>query len=192
MNCRINKGTHPAFLLTLAVALALSPLLTGCSEEDSPSSDAAVDLGHTHDGAHAHDGSADDLDAEACAHLTSGPFVDAATGTDPASAGAVGADHQAYRVTLEANAAGMVRFAADGPGDLQVFMSADVPLVATDDQGAPIAIEETEDHISACDAIAVRHTLELVAAGTIFLELGPVAAATTVTLVLEHGAHEHH
>jgi hypothetical protein len=165
-------------ILAMAASLALA---AGCSDDD---------IQDTHDGGHGAD-SGQDVDKGACAHLTKGPFTDVTAGADAKSAGAVKDDHTAYRVALSAGKIGHVSFAAADKGDHLFYLDLGVKLELQDDKGKGIAPEKSESSVKACAAIKAKHTVDLPAAGTYYLKLGPEAADAKVTLVIEAAEHTH-
>jgi hypothetical protein len=169
-------------LLTItALCAALVLLGPGCGDGGAENADAAPQA----------DGGAEDLDAEGCEHMKEGPFVDVSAGAAAATAGEVKSDHHAYRVALTTGQAGYVKYAAAAAGDHVFFLDANVPFAVQDDQGAAVAIEESVTDFTVCTEVAVKHTVELSAVGTYYLVLGPDAAATGVTIVVEAAGHHH-
>ena len=168
-----NKST--ALLVALAVALAVP----ACGDDDE-----------TSDNHHHVDDGGIDLDEEGCEHLEGGPFVTVTAGADQASAAEVKADHHAYTITLTADQAGFVKFAADAAGDHVVFLDADVPFAVEGSGGTRLTIEESLTTIGACTTVKGKHTFELPAVGLYFFQLGPTATAE-VKLVIEEAGHGH-
>lgn len=170
--------------------LALSqPHVTVTREDDDGDADAGVQ--DASDG-----GSEDDPNEEACEHTKQGPFVPAegaapAAGTDAASALQVRADHKAYRVALSAGQQGWIRYSADAPGELVVFLSQDVGLAANNDSNPPQAIPvEDKSTVDECTEVATRHTIDLDNVGTVYLLLGGAPTQSDeLTIVVEHGDH---
>ena len=117
-------------IITMAMALA------ACSDEDE----------HSHQ--HADGGT--NINTEGCAHLKNGPFVDVTGGADIKSAGKVGEDHKAYRVTIPAGAAGYVSFAAGDKGDHLLFLDAPVMFEGLDDQGQTVQPEKRAPYSNTC------------------------------------------
>ena len=171
-----------------AVAAALAAVLAwGCSDDGEPAADsgAADTMHHQGDGGHG------GLDEGACEHLTKGPHKNVTAGADAASAAEIKSDHHGYKVALTSGAAGFVKFAADASGDHALFLDQDIAVEVQDDKGAALSIEESLKSISACTEVKGKHTIELPAAGTYYFKLGPGAALTSVTLVIEEAGHSH-
>jgi len=136
------------------------------------------------------DGSADHLDEEGCEHMTEGPFVEVTATAVQAQAPAIASDHHAYRVALQADQAGYVKYAASTVGDRAFFLSSNVLFAVEDDQGKPVPIEESLTSIAACDVVRAKHTVPLPSVGTYFIRLGPDEATAQVTIIVEEaGAH---
>ena len=172
-------------LIMISLTTALALCTGGCDEDAPPLHDGghALDHGHLHDGP--------DQDTEGCAHLQKGPFVDLAAGADAAAAPAVKADHRAYRVALSANKAGFVAYAAADGGDHLFFLDRKIAILFLDDKGKAVSPEKSEATIKACAEVKSKQTVDLPAAGTYYLQLGPELADATVTLVIEPAGHEH-
>ena len=166
-------------MMVLAVALALA----GCSDDDT--NPPAVDAGPTHK-----DGGTNP-NAGGCEHIKTGPFVDVTGGADFKSAGAVKADHKAYRVSLPAGAASWAKFAADDKGDHVFFLGAAVMFELQDDAGKTVKPEKSDTSIKECAEVKGRYLVDLPAVGTYYLKLGPSAATSKVTLVIEEAGHGH-
>jgi hypothetical protein len=171
------RTTHT--ITTFLLGLALLGLAVGgpaCGGGDNQSADA----GSPQDGG-------DPLDLEGCEHMTEGPFLDVTAGSDAATAGEVKSDHHAYRVAVAAAQAGYVTYAAGAAGDHVFFLDANAAFAVQDDQGAAVAVAATVTDFTACTAVNVKHTVALPSVGTYYLVLGPEAAATTVSIVIEAG-----
>ncbi len=146
---------------------------------------ACDDHDHDHDHDHA------DPTEEACEHAAEGPF-EAVNAAEAAAAPAIqGFEHSRVDITLLAGAdgnGGSVAFNVAAEGDYVFFLSDDVPLAFSDDDGE-VAIEATAT-IDACAEVAVSYTVEL-SPGVTVLTFGPTDA-TEVGLVFEAaGAHDH-
>lgn len=165
--------------LTVISAAALSA--AGCSD------DAQAKL----DGGHGHAEAGVNLNGEGCEHMEKGPFVDLQGAADPATAPELKADHHAYRVTIPAGAAGYARFAADAVGDLVLFFDADLLLAVEDDKGAAVALEKSEKGIAECTIVKAKHTVPIATVGSYRFKLGPSAAVSKVTIVVEEASHAH-
>ncbi len=131
------------------------------------------------------------LNAAGCEHLEKGPFVELQGTTDAASAPELKADHKAYRVTIPAGAAGYVKLNADAVGDLVLFLDADVGTGVEDDKGATVAIEKSERSVAECTIVKARHTVHVATVGSYRFKLGPSAAVSKVTVVVEEAGHAH-
>jgi hypothetical protein len=190
-------------LLGIAVLIAALGALPACDDEETtPAADSGqVDASVQPDAASGADATPTDAaeentNEEGCEHTKQGPF-EPATGATPAGIDAAGAievkaDHKAYRVALAADTAGWIKFLADEAGELLLFVSEDVPLLAKDAAGDPVDIEERAD-VSECTEVAKRHTIDIAGAGAFFFVLGGQGtAATTVTIVVEESGHHHH
>ena len=182
-------------IIGMIAALALA--LAGCSDDNNHDGGHQLEGGHDgghHDGqlhdGQSHDGGGD-LDKEGCEHLQKGPFVDLTAGADAKSAATVKADHKAYRVALSAGKAGFVSFAAADKGDHVFFLDQNTKAEFQDDKGKAITVEKTETSVTACAEVKAKLTVDLAAAGTYYLKLGPVTVDSTVTLVVEQGGHKH-
>lgn len=176
---------------TICIALAALALAPACSDADLEH-EHAHDGGHQHDGTHQHgDSGTGDVDKEGCEHLKQGPYVDLTAGVDAKGAPQVKADHKAYRVALAAGQAGYLSFAAADKGDHLLYLDRNPRLQAQDDKGQAVAIESSVTSIAACTEVKARHTVELPAAGTYYLVLGPETANSKVTLVVEPAGHKH-
>jgi hypothetical protein len=155
--------------------ILLSALLAACSD----------------DPAETHGDTEPDVDAEACEHLSEGPYNDVTAAADSATAPSVDAEHTAHRIALPAATGGYVSFASGAAGDIIFFLDADVPLAIEDASGAAVPIEESCDPAAcsaSCTLLAGRHVVEL-AVGTYYLLLGPSSSAT-VALVHEEAGHQ--
>lgn len=166
--------------LNTLMALALTVTLAACSDDGG----GAVDSKPGPDGGHS-------VDNEACEHMAKGPFADVTAGTDAASAATVAMDHKAYRVSLAANQTGFVKLAAAAIGDHVVFTDTDIAFAIKDDKGGTVSIEESLKSVSACSQVKGKHTFEVPLVGTYVFELGPVAKAAKVLLVIEEADHQH-
>jgi hypothetical protein len=119
-----------------------------------------------------------DLDAEACEHISDGPFVQHLAAETVADAPDVSAEHTAHDVVLvelDGVNGGFVSFQAPAAGEYVFFLDQDVPLSIQSSAGADVLVEER------CDPAACSPTCALVrgrllvdlAVGTYYLELGP-------------------
>jgi hypothetical protein len=146
--------------------ILLSALLAACSDEP----------------AETHGDTEPDVDAEACEHMSEGPYNDVTAAADSATAPSVDAEHTAHRIALPATTGGnggYVSFASGAAGDIIFFLDADVPLAIEDASGAAVPIEESCDPAAcstSCTLLAGRHVVEL-AVGTYYLLLGPSSSA---------------
>lgn len=164
--------------ITISATMMLA--LAACSDDTQA----------TPDGGHHHEAGVN-LNSEGCEHMEKGPFVDLQSATAPAAAPELKADHHAYRVTIPAGAAGYVKFAAGAVGDLVLFLDADVSLGIEDDKGAAVSIEKSEKGIAECTIVKAKHTVEITTVGSYRFKLGPSAAASKVTIVVEEASHAH-
>lgn len=175
---RITRTENKAAGETLSTNLAATKLAVTVTRSD------------THDGGPGADGG-EDVNAEACGHLTKGPFSTVTAGADAKSAPTIKAGHDAYRVSLSAGKVGHVGLAAADKGDHLFYLNLGVKLALQDDKGKAVAPEKSEGSVKACAEVKAKHTVELPAAGTYYLKLGPEAADATVTLVIEAAGHTH-
>jgi hypothetical protein len=153
------------------------------------------------------------LDAEACEHMTEGPFIDVTAGASASAAPDVSAEHTSHRIALVAHGAagggggggsgggggggtaasprgGYVSLAVPNAGDVVLFVDADVPLSVQDATGSDVAVEDSCDPSACstdCDLLKGRHTVEL-GVGTYALRFGPTDIAS---VALVHEAHAH-
>jgi hypothetical protein len=122
--------------------------------------------------------------AEACEHTEVGPNnAAAASAVGDTSAGDISAAHTSHDVTLVAVAGGnggFVRFDSVG-GPTLIFVTVDLPVVATDANGAAIALTAADE--SECTQVVKSFSGDL-PVGVVFLELGPTDA-TEVSIVIE-------
>jgi hypothetical protein len=133
------------------------------------------------------------LDAEACEHMSEGPYNDVTATYDPIAAPDVSAEHTAHRIqTLKSTFVGHVAFLSDAAGDVIFFRDNHTPFEIEDSTGALVPIEESCDWAacsSECDLLARRDIVHL-EVGTYLLAVGPTSEPS-VTLVHEREAHEH-
>lgn len=160
--------------MTRITSLSITALaalgLTGCSDD------------HDH---------GDDVDAEACIHLDSGPFQDLVTSeTRDSSAPGIADDHVAYTLELPASGTGYVFFGAGEAGDFAFFFDQAVDVELTDSAGAVVAPEETATSSPACGTIQLRNVWPL-EVGTYYLEVSSTAVPE-VNVVVEHLVHDDH
>lgn len=165
-------------VIIFAAALALA----GCSDDDGQQQSDA--------GAQHLDGGTNPNE-EGCEHLKKGPVVDVTGGADFKSAGQVKEDHKAYRVSIPAGAASYARFAAGNKGDHLFFLNAAVMFEVLDDAGKTVKLESSETSVKECAEVKGRYLVELPAVGSYYLKLGPSAAVSKVTLVIEGVGHAH-
>ncbi|HVG57065.1 MAG TPA: hypothetical protein VNA24_00820 [Hyalangium sp.] len=131
-------------------------------------------------------------DTEGCEHLQSGPATAVTATANTTGAPAVSNDHRRYDITLTdvtGGKGGSVSFASAEAVDYVLFTSADVPVTVKDSSGMTVAPEESVKSSSTCTEVKGRHTIPL-AVGTYTLTFGPTTA-TTVSLVIEEGSHDH-
>lgn len=142
-----------------------------------------------------HDGHHDDHDPveEACAHATDTPTEVEAAPDPMESAPGVSAGHTIYRVTLVERSlaagefGGFVRYTASEAGEYAIFVSVDVPLTVTTDDGAAVALEVSTP-VEACIELERRHDVTL-EAGTYFFEFGPTLEPELSLIVESAGDH---
>lgn len=135
----------------------------------------------------------EDIDAEACEHLASGPYTPVTATATSTGAPAIADDHMAYTITLPAGGAGnsgFVSFAAAELGYYGVFFDQAVTATFTTSAGAPITPAESTTSSPACAEVRGRYMVPL-EVGTAFLELSS-PTVSSVNLVIElHVDHEH-
>ena len=174
---------HPSHTLSpfselLALALALS-LTGGCAP-----------LGVESTGQ-----DQDDADAEACEHLSSGPFAHHLAGTDRATAPDLSASHTAHRIDLipsDDGYQGQVSIAVRDAGDQRIYLDTRADVVVRDGDGVAASAEERCQPAACSDSCAIiadRLVYEL-GVGTYSLQLGPTTTPT-ITLVSEASASHH-
>jgi hypothetical protein len=157
------------------VLLAATLLVPACGDDDKKEEDPA---------------------AEACEHLagTSSPVTAAAAGATDAPA--VAANHKRYEVTLPdatgaAGKQGVVKFASTMAGEMQVFLSADVPLKVASSSGTELAPEGGKQTTTPCTQLKAWYVYD-VEVGSYNLTLGGAGNTTaSIGVVIEAGAHEH-
>lgn len=132
------------------------------------------------------------LDAEGCAHLQKGPSAPITATAAASGAPAVNTDHKRYDISLidvTGGKGGSVTFAVAEEGDYLFFINEDVPMSIQTINGVAIQPEEVVKSSTECSDIKGRYTVDL-GVGTHVLTFGPTTK-TSVSLVAEHGAHEH-
>jgi hypothetical protein len=131
--------------------------------------------------------------AEACEHLKDTPVaVSAVAVSGIANAPAVAADHKRYEITLPSEGSGKqgaVKYAATMAGEMQVFLSADVPLKVTTAMGTEVEAEGGKKTTAPCTELKAWYVYD-VEVGTYNLTLGgPSSSTASVGLVIEAGMH---
>lgn len=130
---------------------------------------------------------------EACEHMVDGPDVDVTATLVLAGSPDVSDPHTRYDVVLVDDQGGAkvgsVAFGAAEATDHTVFLNADIPIAFFDGAGAPFEIEESITDVAQCTEVKAGHTVEF-PVGTVEIRLGPTAESS-VSLVIEAGAHDH-
>ncbi|MDC0708501.1 hypothetical protein POL68_08475 [Stigmatella sp. ncwal1] len=132
------------------------------------------------------------IDVEGCEHLQEGPSAPITAAATATGAPAVSNDHKRYDISLvdvTGGKGGSVTFAASEAGDYLFFVSEDVPLAIRTINGVAVEPEEVAKSSSECSEIKGRYTVEL-SVGTHVLTFGPTSK-TSISLVAEHGEHDH-
>ncbi|MCB1154238.1 MAG: hypothetical protein H6684_09430 [Deltaproteobacteria bacterium] len=178
------------WLMMLVAMMALGVMLgVACGDDDDDDDDAADDDSDDDD-----DDEGDELQGEACEHMTEGPFENAAAIDDPhLELDDVAFDHTSVNIALieleDGNNGGYVAFTAEETGEFFFFLSEDVGFAVLDGDLSAVEIEESGS-VSACDEVSVYHVADL-DAGTYILEFSG-ADVTSVSLVHEMaGEHDH-
>ena len=128
-------------------------------------------------------GTGENIDQEGCTYLDDGPYVAiVASAAMDATAPAIDAGAQAYRITLPASGPGYLSF--DSPDDTEyaVFMNRNVEIAASTPTGTASPPAAMSASSTVCSTIKGRHIIEL-PVGRFFFALGPDAGGL-IDLVL--------
>jgi hypothetical protein len=138
-------------------------------------------------------GGTESVETELCEHLAEGPSKALTATTTASTAPDASAEHTRHDVGLvpdQGMNGGVITYSAAAEGDYVIGLGADVPLAIQGPDGAAIAIEATEKSGLSCEALKVKHTVEL-PVGRSVLRFGPTAL-TEVRLVIESGGEHAH